>query len=108
MARSPRYGDSKFNLASQGHRQAGSTFKVMVLMDALRRGVDPNRTSYVSKHLTPGWLPVAPSYEVQTYSHTYGGSMNLVQATLEYDNSGYAPLDADLGAQSVAKTARDM
>ena len=51
MASSSRYGDSKFNLAAQGHRQAGSTFKVMVLMDALRRGVDPNRTSYVSRPL---------------------------------------------------------
>jgi penicillin-binding protein 1A len=108
MASSSRYGDSKFNLAAQGHRQAGSTFKVMVLMDALRRGVDPNRTSYVSRHLTPGWLPSAPSYEVQTYSHTYGGSMNLVQATLKSDNAIYAQLDADLGPQSVAKTARDM
>jgi penicillin-binding protein 1A len=108
MASSSRYGDSKFNLAAQGHRQAGSTFKVMVLMDALRRGVDPNRTSYVSRHLTPGWLPTAPSYEVQTYSHTYGGSMNLVQATLKSDNSVFAQLDADLGPRSVAKTARDM
>jgi penicillin-binding protein 1A len=108
MASSSRYGDSKFNLAAQGHRQAGSTFKVMVLMDALRRGVDPNTTSYVSRHLTPGWLPSAPSYEVQTYSHSYGGSMNLVRATLQSDNSVYAQLDADLGPQSVATTARDM
>jgi penicillin-binding protein 1A len=108
MASSSRYGDSKFNLAAQGHRQAGSTFKVMVLMDALRRGVDPNRTTYVSRHLSPGWLPAAPSYEVQTYSHSYGGSMNLVKATLQSDNSVYAQLDADLGAESVAKTARDM
>ena len=41
MASSRSYGDSKFNLAAQGHRQPGSTFKVMVLMAALRRGVDP-------------------------------------------------------------------
>ena len=41
MASSSRYGESKFNLAAQGHRQPGSTFKVMVLMAALRRGVDP-------------------------------------------------------------------
>jgi penicillin-binding protein 1A len=108
MASSSRYGDSKFNLAAQGHRQAGSTFKVMVLMDALRRGVDPNATTYVSRRLSPGWLPSAPTYEVQTYSHTYGGTMNLVQATLKSDNSVYAQLDADLGPQSVAQTARDM
>jgi penicillin-binding protein 1A len=108
MASSSRYGDSKFNLAAQGHRQAGSTFKVMVLMDALRRGVDPNRTSYVSRPLQPGWLPTAPDYQVQTFGHTYGGSMNLVTATLKSDNTVYAQLDADLGPESVAQTARDM
>jgi penicillin-binding protein 1A len=108
MASSSRYGDSKFNLAAQGHRQAGSTFKVMVLMDALRRGVDPSRTSYVSRPLQPGWLPSVPSYKVQTFGHTYGGSMNLVTATLKSDNTVYAQLDADLGPESVAQTARDM
>ncbi|MGZ4277354.1 MAG: transglycosylase domain-containing protein [Solirubrobacteraceae bacterium] len=108
MVSSSKYGDSKFNLAAQGHRQAGSTFKVMVLMDALNRGVDPNSTTYVSKHLTPGWLPAAPDYEVQTFEHTYGGSENLVTATLKSDNSIYAQLDADLGPESVTKTARAM
>jgi penicillin-binding protein 1A len=108
MASSARYGDTKFNLAAQGHRQAGSTFKVMVLMDALRRGVDPNRTSYVSRPLQPGWLPSVPDYKVQTFGHTYGGSMNLVTATLKSDNTVYAQLDADLGPETVAQTARDM
>jgi penicillin-binding protein 1A len=108
MASSSQYGDSKYNLAAQGHRQAGSTFKVMVLMDALRRGVNPSSTSYVSRPLAPGWLPTAPDYEVQTFGHTYGGSMNLVTATLKSDNTVYAQLDADLGPQSVARTARDM
>src|ERR671931_1136046 len=108
MASSSRYGDSKYNLAAQGNRQAGSTFKVMVLMDALRRGVDPNRTFYVSRPLQPGWLPSNPSYEVHTFGRTYGGSMNLVTATLKSDNTVYAQLDADLGPQSVADTARDM
>ncbi|HKE81064.1 MAG TPA: transglycosylase domain-containing protein [Solirubrobacteraceae bacterium] len=108
MASSSRYGDSKYNLAAQGHRQAGSTFKVMVLMDALRRGVNPNSTTYVSKPLTPGWLPSNPTYEVHTFGRTYGGSMNLVTATLKSDNTVYAQLDADLGPETVAKTARDM
>ena len=76
MASSSQYANSKFNLAAQGHRQAGSTFKVMVLMDALNRGVDPNSTTYVSRHLEPGWLPSNPTYEVQTYSHGYKGREN--------------------------------
>ncbi len=108
MVSSSKYGQSKFNLAAQGGLAAGSTFKVMVLLDAIRRGVNPEATSYVSKPLDPGWLPSAPDYKVQTYSHTYGGSMNLVTATLKSDNSVYAQLDADLGPESVTKTARDM
>jgi penicillin-binding protein 1A len=108
MASSSRYGDSKFNLAAQGHRQAGSTFKTMVLMTALRRGIDPKSTTYTSRRLSPGWLPSAPDYEVQTYSHSYGGRMNLVKATLTSDNSVYAQLDADLGPAEVAHTARQM
>jgi penicillin-binding protein 1A len=108
MASSSNYADSKFNLAAQGNRQAGSTFKVMVLMAALRHGVDPNSTSYVSRHLAPGWLPSAPSYEVQTFSHSYRGRINLVQATLASDNSVYAQLDADIGPEEVTRAARDM
>ena len=110
MASSSRYGDSKFNLAAQGHRQAGSTFKVMVLMDALRRGVDPNRTTLrLAARCSPGWLPTAPELRGPDLRRTrYGGSMNLVKATLKSDNSVYAQLDADLGPESVAKTARDM
>jgi penicillin-binding protein 1A len=34
--------------------------------------------------------------------------MNLVTATLKSDNTVYAQLDADLGAETVAQTARDM
>jgi penicillin-binding protein 1A len=107
MASSADYGKSKFNLAAQGHRQPGSSFKVMALMTALRRGVDPNSTYYVSKPLDfddPTWGPI----KVKTYDGTYGGSMNLVRATLRSDNSVYEQLALDLGPKEVAKTAKDM
>ena len=52
MASSGDYGESNFNLAAQGHRRPGSTFKVMALMTALRRGVDPDSTHYTSKSPT--------------------------------------------------------
>ena len=47
MASSADYGKSKFNLAAQGHRQPGSSFKVMALMAALRarRGPGLARTT---------------------------------------------------------------
>ena len=57
MAESESYEQSQFNLASEGHRQPGSTFKAIDLADALSRGVDPNTTYYLSHTLYKGWLP---------------------------------------------------
>lgn len=107
MATSRRYGDLKFNLAAQGRRQPGSTFKTMVLMTALRRGVDPNATTYTSMPLDfddPQWGPI----KVQTYSKSYIGRASIVKATLTSDNSIYQQLDLDLGPQEVKRTAQDM
>jgi penicillin-binding protein 1A len=107
MASSAKYGQLKFNLAAQGKRQPGSTFKTMVLMTALRRGVDPNATSYVSRPLKftdPRWGPI----DVSTYSNSYIGSANITRATLSSDNSIYMQLDLDLGPENVKQTAKDM
>jgi penicillin-binding protein 1A len=107
MASTATYGQFKFNLASQGHYAAGSTFKVMVLMTALRKGVNPDTTTYTSMPLKfndPLWGPI----DVQTYSHSYIGRANLVKATLTSDNSIYQQLDLDLGPQEVKRTAIDM
>ena len=42
------YATSPFNLATQGHRQPGSSFKPFVLAEALRQGISPQST-WVSK-----------------------------------------------------------
>src|SRR4051795_5778814 len=107
MASSADYGKSKFNLAAQGHRQPGSTFKVMALMTALREGVAPRSTPYVSKPLKfndPTWGPI----DVQTYGHDYSGSISLERATLKSDNTVYMQLALALGPREVRKTAYDM
>src|SRR3954471_12390093 len=107
MASSADYGKSKFNLAAQGHRQPGSTFKVMALMTALRKGVDPRSTTHVTKPLNfkdPTWGPI----DVQTYGHDYSGSISLERATLKSDNTVYMQLALDLGPREVRKTAYDM
>ena len=107
MASSGNYGDRAFNLAAQGHRQPGSAFKTFVLVTALRQGVNPNSTTYTSKPLDL----VVPEYgpwKVSTYDDSYGGSMNLVEATLRSDNTVYAQLDIDLGPKNVAETAKMM
>jgi penicillin-binding protein 1A len=108
MAESQSYEESQYNLASQGHRQPGSTFKAIVLADALSRGVDPNSTVYNSHTLSPGWLTGYPTYEVKTFGGEQNGTINLVQATLKSDNTVYAQLAADLGESTVTEMARKM
>jgi penicillin-binding protein 1A len=109
MAESESYEKSQYNLAADGHRQPGSTFKAIDLADALSRGVDPNTTYYLSHTLEAGWLPQYPTYEVKTFEGTsLNKSINLVQATLTSDNTVYAQLAADLGENTVTEMAHKM
>ena len=54
MAESESYEKSQYNLAADGHRQPGSTFKAIDLADALSRGVDPNSTDLPLAHARAG------------------------------------------------------
>jgi penicillin-binding protein 1A len=108
MAESASFGQSQYNLAADGHRQPGSTFKAIVLADALTRGIDPNSTSYNSHPLQPGWLPGYPEYGVKTFGGESNGNINLVQATLKSDNTVYAQLAADLGEETITQMAHKM
>jgi penicillin-binding protein 1A len=109
MAESESYEKSQYNLAADGHRQPGSTFKAIDLADALTHGVDPNSTYYLSHTLEPGWLPAEPKYKVETFEGTsLNKSINLVQATLASDNTVYAQLAADLGEETITQMAYAM
>jgi penicillin-binding protein 1A len=109
MASSADYADTKFNLAAQGARQPGSSFKVFALMTALREGVNPSSTRYTSRSPTHIDDPrFGPPFDIKTYGGTSGGNMNLVEATLRSDNSVYIQLALDLGPDKVADTAVDM
>jgi penicillin-binding protein 1A len=109
MASSADYAETKFNLAAQGERQPGSSFKTFALMTALRRGVNPNSTRYTSVSPTRINDPkYGAPFEIKTYGGTSGGNMSLVQATLRSDNSVYIQLALDLGPDKVADTAVDM
>ncbi len=57
----------------QAQRQPGSTFKAIVLADALAHGIDPFTTDYLSHTLQAGWIPAAPTYTVTIDG---GGSLN--------------------------------
>jgi len=107
MVSSSDYAESKFNLAAQGHRQPGSTFKAFVLTTALKRGVDPYTTYYTSKPLDLN-LPKWGHWEVHTADEGYQGTVNLQQATVTSDNTVFAQLDLDMGPAAVAQTAKSM
>jgi penicillin-binding protein 1A len=108
MASSGDYGESNFNLAAQGHRRPGSTFKVMALMTALRKGVNPDSTHYVSRSPTIIDDPLYGHIDVKTYGGVGAGNLSLRQGTLKSDNSVYIQLAMDLGPDEVKQTARDM
>jgi penicillin-binding protein 1A len=107
MISSSDYERSKFNLAAQGHRQPGSTFKAFVLTTALKQGIDPYSTYYTSKHLDLD-LPQWGHWEVSTADEGYLGRINLQQATVASDNTVFAQLDLDVGPKNVAATAKSM
>ena len=107
MVSSSNYEQSQFNLAAQGHRQPGSTFKTFVLTTAIRQGIDPYSTYYTSKPLDL-YLPQWGHWTVHTADEGYLGTVNLQQATVASDNTVFAQLDLDVGPQAVAATARQM
>jgi penicillin-binding protein 1A len=107
MLTSSSYDSSQFNLAAQGHRQPGSTFKAFVLTTAIKQGIDPYTTFYTSKPLDLN-LPKWGHWEVHTADEGYLGRVNLQQATVASDNTVFAQLDLDVGPQRVAETAHSM
>jgi penicillin-binding protein 1A len=106
MAQSGTYAQSEFNLATQAHRQPGSTFKAIVLADALAHGIDPFTTTYLSHTLEPGWLAGYPTYGVTIDG---GGNLdaplNIDSALVASDNTVFAQLAADLTEASVTQMA---
>jgi penicillin-binding protein 1A len=98
----PRY---QFNLAVQGRRQAGSSFKLFVLTSALLRAINPYSTTYLS---APFRGPPSNPYLIQTDTHTYTGRTPIDAATAQSDNTVFVRLTLDLGDATVAKTAARM
>src|SRR5262249_35905241 len=93
---------SQFNLAVQGERQPGSSFKPFVLATALKEGISP--LSVFNSHPVSiflgnrYWMP-------SNYEGEYLGPINLVKAIAVSDNSVFAQLTKDVGPSNVAREA---
>jgi penicillin-binding protein 1A len=97
------FRESQFNLAVQGERQPGSSFKPFVLAAALDQGISPQNT-FASKEIE---IPFDNRiWKVENYEGSYLGTANLDTATIHSDNSVYAQLTSLVGPQNVEKMAR--
>jgi penicillin-binding protein 1A len=92
MVGGPDFQTKPFNLATQGHRQPGSSIKPFTLLTALEEGISPY-TVYPSEHRTFHFGKHGREvFEVSNDEDSYLGSCDIVCATTYSDNSIYAAL----------------
>jgi penicillin-binding protein 1A len=101
------FNQVKFNLATQAHRQAGSSFKPFVFAEAIDQGISPE-TTYVSKHLEIDMGPYSDPYVVDNYDYIQRGPITLEKAIAESDNTVFVQLALDLGLKNVVEMAHRM
>ncbi len=106
MASSSNYDDSEFNLAAQGRRQPGSSYKPFALAAAVEQGMDPDTTTYSA----PGTITLSPCTGCPPWTVSGGGSgsMTLRSATANSINTVFAQLVIDIGPEAMNDTAHRM
>jgi len=96
--------EAKFDLAGQGLRQSGSSFKAFVLGAALEHGIP-----LTQQYPAPGSMTIDTSvgpWNVRNYDGSGRGSMDLVAATASSVNTVYAQLIMDIGPEKVIDFAQ--
>jgi penicillin-binding protein 1A len=110
MESSTSYSQSKYNLAVQGARQAGSTFKTYALTAAINDlHIDPYSTPFMSGTfhydlVNPPVNPTTDVWDVETHAPA-NGPMDLDRATVNSDNTVFARLAVDLGYNRIQRMA---
>src|SRR5262249_22610530 len=101
----------QFNLASQGHRTAGSSFKPFVLATAMEQGVSPYATFSGPPEMS---IPDQRCYtndqpwDVHNFADESAGTMDLLDATAHSVNTIFAQLVTRVGPDQVVATAHRM
>lgn len=103
------YDAKPFNLATQGQRQPGSSFKPFVLAAALREGIGPGSVWPSRKReFTVPNSGGKEKFVVNNYEGNYAGAQTLASATTFSDNAVYAAVGIDVGVGKVANLAKRM
>ncbi len=101
------YDESPFNLATEGERQPGSSFKAFDLAAALEDGIAPDSV-WASKEKTFKVPHSSELFVVHNDENAYSGSNTLTGATAFSDNSIYAEVGLDVGTRRIASLAHRM
>ncbi len=103
------YDRSPFNLATEGERQPGSSFKAFDLAAALERGISPESVWPSREKVFVVSGPSGPErFVVHNDEGAYTGQNTLTAATAYSDNSIYAEVGLKVGTTRIARLARQM
>jgi penicillin-binding protein 1A len=105
----PGFGDEyKFNLATQGYRQPGSSFKTFVLLELLEQGYSPQDT-ISGRGPCRFRLPTEEEpYEVANFNRSRGFTGSIASMTTNSSNCGYVRLGQIAGIDNVTELAGEM
>ena len=101
------FEQSKFNLAVQIKRQAGSSMKPFVLVAALEKGIKPTTTYSAPGQMCPkGWPK--DGCPVRNYGNSGYGSITVEKATINSVNTAYAQMIVAVTPKKVVEVAQRM
>jgi penicillin-binding protein 1A len=92
MVGGPDFDTAPFNLATQGHRQPGSSIKPFTLLTALEEGISPETVYESAPQEFHFGKHGQETFTVSNDEDSYLGSCSIVCATTYSDNSIYAQL----------------
>jgi penicillin-binding protein 1A len=103
------YDETPFNLATEGERQPGSSFKAFDLAAALEDGISPDSEWSSREKTLFVHGPNGPEkFVVHNDEGAYTGENSLINATAYSDNSIYAEVGLKVGTTHIAKLAHAM